>query len=71
MATQVKSEIAGVVEQVLVENGETVASEAELVLLGSMKMEIPVLAPRPGRVVEVLVEPGDAITEGAVLVILE
>lgn len=71
MATHVKSEMAGVVEQVLVAIGDAVAAEGELILLGSMKMEIPVLAPRQGRVVEVLVEPGDAITEGTVLVILE
>ncbi len=71
MTTEVKSEMAGVVEQVLVEIGGTVEPEAELLLLGAMKMEIPVLAPRAGRVIEVLVEAGDAITEGTVMVVLE
>lgn len=69
--TEVKSEMAGVVEQVLVEIGAEVAAEDELVVLSAMKMEIPVLAPKAGRVVEVLVEQGDAIHEGAVLVVLE
>jgi len=71
MATNVKSVMAGVVEQVLVAIGDVVAAEGELVVLASMKMEIPVLAPRGGRVIEVLVEPGDTIVEGTVLVILE
>lgn len=70
MTTDVKSEMAGVVEQVLVEIGDEVAPEDELLLLSAMKMEIPVLAPRAGRVAEVLVEPGDAITEGTVLVVI-
>lgn len=71
MTTEVKSEMAGVVEEVMVDIGDDVAQEAELLLMSAMKMEIPVLAPRAGKVAEVLVEAGDAITEGTVMVILE
>jgi len=41
------------------------------VILESMKMEIPVEAEAPGRVRDVTCSPGEAITEGSVLVVLE
>jgi len=42
-----------------------------LLILESMKMEIPVEAPRAGRVAELRVAEGDSIEEGAVLVVLD
>jgi biotin carboxyl carrier protein len=48
-----------------------VAAGAELMLVESMKMEIPIAMPRAGRVVAVHVKPDDAISEGQLLVEIE
>ncbi|HEX5321572.1 MAG TPA: biotin/lipoyl-binding carrier protein [Stellaceae bacterium] len=68
--TRVKSEIAGSVWKVEVAVGDRVAEEDPLIVLESMKMEIPLLAPRAGVVTEILVAEGDAIGEGDVAVVL-
>jgi biotin carboxyl carrier protein len=66
----VKAEIAANVWQVVVEAGATVAEGDELVILESMKMEIPVTAPVGGTVSEVRVKPEDQVQEGDVLVVI-
>ena len=68
---RVRSEIAGSVWKIEVEVGDRVAEEDPLVILESMKMEIPLLAPQAGVVREILVKEGDPIAEGDVAVILE
>ena len=50
--------------------GDTVAEDDPLVILESMKMEIPLLAPQAGVVREILVVEGEPIAEGDVAVIL-
>ena len=67
---RVKSEIAGSVWKIEVTVGDRVAEEDPLIILESMKMEIPLLAPRAGTVVEILVAEGEAIAEGDVAVVL-
>ncbi|HXP05595.1 MAG TPA: biotin/lipoyl-binding carrier protein [Stellaceae bacterium] len=67
---RVKSEIAGSVWKIEVAVGDSVAEEDPLIILESMKMEIPLLAPRAGTVIEILVAEGEAIAEGDVAVIL-
>ncbi len=69
--TEVKSQISGTVWQVLVEVGQAVEEEEDLLILESMKMEIPVSAPRSGTVKEIRVNPNQPVQEGEVLVILE
>jgi acetyl-CoA carboxylase biotin carboxyl carrier protein len=71
MPTQVKSEISGKVIQVLVQPGAAVAAEATLLVMESMKMEIPLEAPRAGTVREVRVAEGDSVDEGDVVVVLD
>ncbi|TMS57366.1 biotin/lipoyl-binding carrier protein [Imbroritus primus] len=72
MATyEVKSEITGTVCKVTVNIGDHVAEDDPLVFVESMKMEIPVVAPRGGRVTEIRVAEGDSIGEGDVTAILE
>jgi acetyl-CoA carboxylase biotin carboxyl carrier protein len=51
--------------------GDAVSEGDELIILESMKMEIPVEAPVDGRVAEIRVSEGDSIEEGAVLVVLD
>ncbi|MEM7275868.1 MAG: biotin/lipoyl-binding carrier protein [Actinomycetota bacterium] len=66
--TEVRAEMTASVWQVAVTAGQTVAEGDELIVLESMKMEIPVEAPVAGTVAEVLVSPGDQVVEGQVLV---
>lgn len=61
---------ANVIE-VLVSVGDKVEVDQELVILESMKMEVPVPAPEAGRVTEVLVEVGQAVSEGDVILRIE
>jgi acetyl-CoA carboxylase biotin carboxyl carrier protein len=67
----VAAELVANVAQVLVNPGDQVAPGDMLVLLDSMKMEIPVLSEFGGTVAEVAVQPGDVVTEGDVLVVVE
>jgi biotin carboxyl carrier protein len=69
--TRVRSEIAGSVWKIEVAVGDAVGEEHPLVIVESMKMEIPILAPRAGVVREILVSEGEAIAEGDVAVILD
>jgi biotin carboxyl carrier protein len=68
---QVKADIAGTVCQVVVEVGSQVAEDDTLILLDSMKMEIPLLAPCAGRVTQIHSAQGDMVSEGDVLVRIE
>jgi acetyl-CoA carboxylase biotin carboxyl carrier protein len=67
---KVRSEIAGSVWKIEVAIGDSVAEEDPLIILESMKMEIPLLAPRAGKVIQILVAEGEAIAEGDVAVVL-
>ena len=69
--TRVKSEIAGSVWKIEVAIGDCVAADDTLIVLESMKMEIPLFAPRAGVVREILVTEGEPIAEGDVAVVLE
>jgi len=69
--TEVRAEITANVWQVRTEVGAAVAPDDELVILESMKMEIPVTAPSAGTVTEVRVAPDDKVQEGDVVVVLD
>lgn len=69
--TRVRSEIAGSVWKIEIRVGDSVAEDEPLVILESMKMEIPLLAPRAGVVREILVRKGEPIGEGDIAVILD
>jgi acetyl-CoA carboxylase biotin carboxyl carrier protein len=67
---RVKSEIAGSVWKIEVAVGDKVDMDDPLIVLESMKMEIPLLAPQAGTVTEILVAEGEVIAEGDVAVVL-
>ncbi len=71
MPTQVEAQIAGSVWKIEKSAGETVKADDVLIIIESMKMEIPVESPCDGRIVEIRVQEGDSVEEGAVLAILE
>lgn len=68
---QIASELVANVAQVHVTVGQRVEEGEELVLLESMKMEIPMLAEADGTVTEVRCSPGDVVQEGDVLVVID
>ncbi len=67
----VAAEMVANVMKVYVEVGAAVAPGDTVVLLESMKMEIPVLSEHGGTVTEVKVGEGDVVQEGDPLVVLE
>ncbi len=69
--SEIRSEMAANVWQVPGEVGATVAAGDVLVILESMKMEIPVEADRAGVITEVRVKPGDQVQDGDVLIVTE
>ena len=71
VAVPVLSEIPGTVFKIEVEVGDEVAEDDPVVILESMKMEIPVGAPQAGRVAEILVEEGEAVEEGQEVAVIE
>ena len=70
MATEVCAEMVANVVTIVVEIGAEVAASDTLLILESMKMEIPVLAENGGTVAEIRVTEGDVVQEGDVLVVL-
>lgn len=68
--TEVASELVANVLDVLVEVGQRVSAGDELVMLESMKMEIPVLAEAAGTVSTVAVKVGDVIQAGDLIAVI-
>ena len=68
---EIKAEIAANVWQVVVEEGQMVAEGDEIVILESMKMEIPVVTEIPGVVRELHVEPEQVVQEGDLIAIID
>ena len=67
----VEAHITGTVWKIEVQIGETVQEGDTVVVLESMKLEMPVEAEDPGVVREILVEEGQSVSEGDTLVVLE
>lgn len=60
----IESEVAGTVWKINVSVGQTVEADDQIMILESMKMEIPAFAPCAGTITEILVSETDAINEG-------
>ena len=71
MGHRVESELVANVISVQVAADQQVAIGDELVLLESMKMEIPVLCETSGTVTEVAVKPGDVIQAGDLIAVID
>jgi acetyl-CoA carboxylase biotin carboxyl carrier protein len=67
----VEAHITGTVWKVECEVGQAVAEGDTLVVLESMKMEMPVEAEDPGVVTEIVCQEGQSVSEGDTLVVLE
>ncbi len=71
MVTEVKAPLAGNIWEVLVNVGDSVEEDDELVIIEALKMENPVYAPSDGTVKEIKVAKGDIVEEDDVLIIIE
>jgi len=71
MPIEVEAQITGSVWKIETQVGARVEEEDVLLIIESMKMEIPVEAPCAGTVAEIRVEQGQTIEEGDILVLLE
>ncbi|MBI2153066.1 MAG: biotin/lipoyl-binding carrier protein [Candidatus Rokubacteria bacterium] len=71
MPEEVKASITGVVFEVLAKPGDRVGAGDPILVLESMKMEIPVEAPRAGIVREVKAKEGETVQEGDTVALLE
>lgn len=67
---EVLSEMVANVWKVLVSEGDSVSEGDTLVILESMKMEIPVTAPESGTIAELRVQEGSVIQEGDVIAVI-
>ncbi len=67
----IKTEITGNVWKIVAAVGQRIGEDEPILILESMKMEIPVSAPEPGTVKEILVSEGDVATEGTVVARIE
>jgi acetyl-CoA carboxylase biotin carboxyl carrier protein len=69
--TDIEAHITGTVWKIEVEVGDTVEEGDAVVILVSMKLEMPVEAEDPGVVAEILCTEGQSVSEGDTLVVLE
>ena len=68
---EIQAEMAGIVQEVRVAEGDRVEAGQEVAVLESMKMQIPVTSPAGGTVRAVRVRAGDFVNQGDVLMELE
>lgn len=68
---EITANMAGTVLNVMVSAGESVSAGQEVLMLESMKMEIPVESQEAGTVAEIKVNIGDFVNEGDLLLVLE
>lgn len=65
------SEVTGTVWKIEAQVGQRLAKDDTVLVIESMKMEIPLCAPEDGTLLEVLVSEADVIQEGAVVARLQ
>lgn len=68
---QVKSEIVGSVWKLMAAEGDRLGVDDVIVILESMKMEIPIIAPKAGTLAKLHVAEGDMIGEGQLIATLD
>ncbi|HEX9672419.1 MAG TPA: biotin/lipoyl-binding carrier protein [Burkholderiales bacterium] len=68
---EIKSEITGTVWKLTTKPGDRVESGDTLIIIESMKMEIPVITEDPGTVKEILVKEKEPVAEGQVVAVLD
>ncbi len=67
----IKAHITGTIWKIEVAVGDEVEEDDVVIILESMKMEMPIEAPADGTITEILAKEGDAVQEGQVLARME
>lgn len=67
----VRTEITGNVWKIVKSVGDEIEEDEPVLILESMKMEIPVAAPEEGTIIEIRCKEGDTVTEGTVVACIE
>ena len=70
-ASKVVTDVAGNVWKIVAKVGDKLAEDDTIMIMESMKMEIPVTAPKDGTLKEIMVEEGEAIPEGETVAMIE
>jgi len=68
---EVKAELVGNLWKIVTEVGQRVEEDDTLMILESMKMEIPITTPVTGVVAQILVQEGEVVQEGQTVAIVE
>jgi acetyl-CoA carboxylase biotin carboxyl carrier protein len=68
---EVRAMMAGNVWKIVVSEGDTVEADQDIVILESMKMEIPIATEDGGTVKEIKVQEGDFVNEGDLIAVIE
>ncbi|MUV39847.1 Oxaloacetate decarboxylase alpha chain [Lentibacillus sp. JNUCC-1] len=68
---ELKASMAGSVWKIVVSEGDQVEEDQDIVILESMKMEIPIPAEDDGTVKAIKVAEGDFVNEGDVIAVIE
>jgi biotin carboxyl carrier protein len=71
MSDEIRAEMVANVWKVVAATGDAVAEGDTLVILESMKMEIPVLAESDGKLAQLAVHEGDVVQEGDLIAVIE
>ena len=68
---KIETEVAGTVWKIIAVKGAVLAAEDTILIMESMKMEIPIEAPRAGTLIELRVTEGQVLDEGDVVAVIE
>jgi acetyl-CoA carboxylase biotin carboxyl carrier protein len=68
---EIKAPLTGKIISIVVNAGDEVKAEDEVVIMDAMKMEIPVYAPVDGVIKEIKVKEGDSVKTDQILIVLE
>lgn len=71
MSTEIKAHITGTIWKIPVSEGQEIEEGDTLVIIESMKMEMPIEADDDGKVLEIKAKEGQPVNEGDVLMIVE
>lgn len=71
MVEEVRAPMAGNIWEILVEVGDAVEEDDELLIIEALKMENPVYAPSDGKVAKIHVQKGDQVDDDDLLVTIE
>ena len=71
LMAEINANMAGTISQILVKEGESVSAGQDVLIMESMKMQIPIQSPDNGTVSQLKVSPGEYVKTGQTLIIIE